>query len=120
MRSGRAWDLACRRLAGFTATAPGGRRPERFRVRMSTRSRGLGVLLVPFMRTGTSPGPAARAVPTTSRYGEVPPRGYFKLAESDTAASYAEISDQLGLPVGSIGPTRGRCLERLRVPLQAT
>ena len=28
--------------------------------------------------------------------------------------SYAEISAELGLPVGSIGPTRGRCLERLR------
>jgi RNA polymerase sigma factor (sigma-70 family) len=28
--------------------------------------------------------------------------------------SYAEISDALGMPVGSIGPTRARCLERLR------
>jgi DNA-directed RNA polymerase specialized sigma24 family protein len=28
--------------------------------------------------------------------------------------SYAEISDVLDMPVGSIGPTRGRCLERLR------
>jgi RNA polymerase sigma factor (sigma-70 family) len=29
-------------------------------------------------------------------------------------SSYAEISDALGMPVGSIGPTRARCLERLR------
>jgi RNA polymerase sigma factor (sigma-70 family) len=27
---------------------------------------------------------------------------------------YAEISLRLGIPVGSIGPTRGRCIERLR------
>ena len=29
--------------------------------------------------------------------------------------SYAEVSSALELPVGSIGPTRGRCLDRLRV-----
>jgi len=28
--------------------------------------------------------------------------------------SYAEIADRLHMPIGSIGPTRGRCLERLR------
>ena len=39
---------------------------------------------------------------------------------ADPPASYAEISDQLGLPVGSIGPTRGRCLAKLRVLLQAS
>src|SRR6478609_6902236 len=39
---------------------------------------------------------------------------------ADPPASYAEISDQLGVPVGSIGPTRGRCLARLRVLLQAS
>jgi RNA polymerase sigma factor (sigma-70 family) len=38
----------------------------------------------------------------------------------DPPASYAEISDELGLPVGSIGPTRGRCLARLRVLLEAS
>lgn len=27
---------------------------------------------------------------------------------------YAEIADELGMPVGSIGPTRGRCLDKLR------
>ncbi len=27
--------------------------------------------------------------------------------------SYKEISDVLRMPIGSIGPTRGRCLERL-------
>jgi RNA polymerase sigma factor (sigma-70 family) len=44
----------------------------------------------------------------------------LNLLMADPPASYAEISDQLGLPVGSIGPTRGRCLERLRVLLEAS
>lgn len=44
----------------------------------------------------------------------------LELLMADPPASYAEISDQLGLPVGSIGPTRGRCLERLRVLLEVS
>ena len=43
----------------------------------------------------------------------------LELLMSDPPASYAEISDELGLPIGSIGPTRGRCLARLRVLLSA-
>ena len=38
----------------------------------------------------------------------------LELLMADPPASYAEISDQLGLPIGSIGPTRSRCLARLR------
>ncbi len=33
---------------------------------------------------------------------------------TDPPISYADISARLNLPVGSIGPTRSRCLERLR------
>jgi RNA polymerase sigma factor (sigma-70 family) len=33
---------------------------------------------------------------------------------------YTVIADRLSLPVGSIGPTRGRCLDRLRVLLEAS
>jgi RNA polymerase sigma factor (sigma-70 family) len=44
----------------------------------------------------------------------------LELLMADPPPSYAEISDQLGLPVGSIGPTRGRCLEKLRVMLQTS
>ena len=33
---------------------------------------------------------------------------------ADPPVSYAEISARLGIPVGSIGPTRGRCLAKLR------
>lgn len=42
------------------------------------------------------------------------------LLMEDPPVSYAEISDELGLPVGSIGPTRARCLARLRVLLAAS
>ena len=35
-------------------------------------------------------------------------------------ASYAEVSAALEMPVGSIGPTRGRCLDRLREELART
>jgi RNA polymerase sigma factor (sigma-70 family) len=51
------------------------------------------------------------------------PRRWQRLMEllmADPPVSYAEISGELGLPVGSIGPTRGRCLARLRVLLEAS
>lgn len=44
----------------------------------------------------------------------------LELLMADPPTSYTEISDELGIPVGSIGPTRGRCLARLRVLLQAS
>jgi RNA polymerase sigma factor (sigma-70 family) len=54
---------------------------------------------------------AVAALPTRSRQ-------LLELLMADPPVSYTEISDQLGLPIGSIGPTRGRCLERLRLMLQ--
>jgi RNA polymerase sigma factor (sigma-70 family) len=33
---------------------------------------------------------------------------------ADPPVPYAEISARLAMPVGSIGPTRGRCLDRMR------
>ncbi len=45
------------------------------------------------------------------------PRQYQKLLVllmADPPVSYAEISSQLGIPIGSIGPTRALVLERLR------
>jgi RNA polymerase sigma factor (sigma-70 family) len=44
----------------------------------------------------------------------------LELLMADPPASYADISSELDLPVGSIGPTRGRCLAQLRVLLQAS
>jgi RNA polymerase sigma factor (sigma-70 family) len=34
--------------------------------------------------------------------------------------SYVELGEQLGIPAGSIGPTRARCLEKLRKVLERT
>jgi RNA polymerase sigma factor (sigma-70 family) len=35
----------------------------------------------------------------------------------EPAPSYADVSDRVGIPIGSIGPTRGRCVRRLRQEL---
>jgi RNA polymerase sigma factor (sigma-70 family) len=47
---------------------------------------------------------------------ELPPRCQQLLAMliSDPPRSYAEISATLQIPIGSIGPQRARCMERLR------
>ena len=37
----------------------------------------------------------------------------------DEPPSYEELSAALGMPIGSIGPTRGRCLEKLRALVAA-
>ena len=45
------------------------------------------------------------------------PSGYRELIvllTADPPVSYAEISARLGIPIGSIGPSRSRCLARLR------
>ncbi len=46
----------------------------------------------------------------------LPPSGQrlIALLLEDPPVSYAEISARLGIPVGSIGPTRRRCLDKLR------
>jgi RNA polymerase sigma factor (sigma-70 family) len=38
----------------------------------------------------------------------------LRLLVSDPMPSYEEIAAAMGMPVGSVGPTRARCLERLR------
>jgi DNA-directed RNA polymerase specialized sigma24 family protein len=35
-----------------------------------------------------------------------------------TTPSYDGISEQMGIPVASIGPTRARCLDKLRTMLR--
>jgi RNA polymerase sigma factor (sigma-70 family) len=37
----------------------------------------------------------------------------------DPAPAYADVARRLGVPMGSIGPTRARCFERLRAALSA-
>jgi DNA-directed RNA polymerase specialized sigma24 family protein len=38
----------------------------------------------------------------------------LRLLATDPPASYEQVSAILDMPIGSIGPTRARCLERLR------
>jgi RNA polymerase sigma factor (sigma-70 family) len=40
-------------------------------------------------------------------------RALLSMLVADPPITYQQISDQLGLPVGSIGPTRARCLRKL-------
>jgi RNA polymerase sigma factor (sigma-70 family) len=46
-------------------------------------------------------------------------RALLRLLTLDPALSYEEIGAALSMPIGSIGPTRGRALERLRRELRA-
>lgn len=59
---------------------------------------------------------AERNAALRAALAELPPRCRQLLAMlvSDPPHSYAEISATLHIPVGSIGPQRARCLERLR------
>jgi RNA polymerase sigma factor (sigma-70 family) len=41
-------------------------------------------------------------------------RQLIRILMASPPPSYAEVAAALGLPVGSIGPTRARCLQRLR------
>ena len=47
---------------------------------------------------------------------ELPPRcqQLLRVLTADPPPSYEQVSAALGMPVGSIGPTRARCLDRLR------
>jgi RNA polymerase sigma factor (sigma-70 family) len=47
-------------------------------------------------------------------------RTLLRVLLSDPAPSYAEVSETLDMPVGSIGPRRARCLDRLRVVVERT
>jgi RNA polymerase sigma factor (sigma-70 family) len=51
-----------------------------------------------------------------SAFARLPERdqALLRMLTADPAPSYEEISAALDMPVGSIGPTRARCLERLR------
>ena len=59
---------------------------------------------------------AERNAALRAAFSELPPRCQRLLAmlTSDPPSSYAEISATLQIPIGSIGPQRARCLERLR------
>lgn len=62
-----------------------------------------------------------RAAEVRAALAQLPSRHQqlMALLMADPPVSYQEISTRLGAPVGSIGPTRGRALERLRLILAA-
>jgi len=59
---------------------------------------------------------AERRAALREAFGDLPPYGQrlILLLIEDPRVPYAEISARLGIPVGSIGPTRRRCLDKLR------
>jgi RNA polymerase sigma factor (sigma-70 family) len=65
---------------------------------------------------------AERAQAVREALTHLPPQcqQLLELLMADPPVTYAEISDKLGLPVGSIGPTRKRCLAKLRILLEAS
>ena len=59
---------------------------------------------------------AERNAALRAAFAELPPRcqQLLSMLLRDPPSSYAEIHAELGIPVGSIGPQRARCLDRLR------
>jgi len=59
---------------------------------------------------------AERNAALREAFYQLPPRcqELIGLLLADPPVPYAEISSKLGIPMGSIGPTRSRCLDRLR------
>lgn len=57
-----------------------------------------------------------RAARLWRAFGELPPRcrKLLRILLAAPPPSYAEVAAAMGMPVGSIGPTRARCLRRLR------
>jgi RNA polymerase sigma factor (sigma-70 family) len=46
-------------------------------------------------------------------------RQLLRLLTTDPPLSYEEISEVVGRPIGSLGPTRSRCIERLKAAISA-
>jgi RNA polymerase sigma factor (sigma-70 family) len=59
---------------------------------------------------------AERSQVLRDAFAELPVRcrELLTLLVADPPASYREIGEQLGMPVGSVGPTQARCLAKLR------
>ena len=108
-------------LAGWLATAT---RRECSRIRRAARRpRAAGGVLdaesIPDARTPTAEQEllaAARDAALREAYTRLPPccQQLIALLTGDQPLSYAQISAQLDIPAGSIGPRRDRCLGKLR------
>ena len=79
----------------------------------------LDVESLPDQRAGTADQEllaAERHAALRAAFTQLPPNGQQLLAllTADPPTPYADISAQLGIPVGSIGPTRSRYLDKMR------
>jgi RNA polymerase sigma factor (sigma-70 family) len=79
----------------------------------------LDVESLPDQRAGTADQEllaAERHAALRAAFTQLPPNGQQLLAllTADPPMPYADISAQLGIPVGSIGPTRSRYLDKIR------
>jgi RNA polymerase sigma factor (sigma-70 family) len=63
-----------------------------------------------------------QAVVAMAALAALPPawRSLVELLTQDPPLTYEEIGADLGLPVGSIGPTRARCVRRMRAAIQSS
>jgi RNA polymerase sigma factor (sigma-70 family) len=108
-------------LAGWLATTT---RRECFRVlRAARRQQDLGHVLdvetIPDEQTGMAEHElllAERHTAVREAFDRLPApcRRLVAMLMEDPPVPYTEISARLGIPVGSIGPTRRRCLDKLR------
>jgi RNA polymerase sigma factor (sigma-70 family) len=108
-------------LPGWLATTT---RRECFRVqRVTCRHSAAGQMLdvenIPDQLTETADHElllAERDATLREAFTRLPPgcQRLLALLIADAPAPYAEVSGRLGISVGSIGPTRRRCLDRLR------
>ncbi len=108
-------------LPGWLATTT---RRECGKIRQATRR---SQVLVRALDAGQIPGQATgmaeqellaaeRHAALREAFTRLPPccQRLIALLNEDLPVPYAEISARLGIPVGSIGPTRSRCLDKLR------
>ncbi len=108
-------------LPGWLVTTT---RRECFRVlRAAQESLTAGYVLDPEILPDEQTGTAEQDLLVAERHAalrealtHLPPdcQQLIALLIKDPPLSYAEISARLGIPVGSIGSTRGRCLDKLR------
>jgi len=108
-------------LPGWIATTT---RRECVRVRSAAQGPhaavcALDVENLPDQRIGTAEQEllaAERHAALREAFSQLPPQGQrlIALLIADPPMPYADISAQLGIPVGSIGPTRSRYLDKMR------
>ena len=107
-------------LPGWLVTTT---RRECLRVLPAARGPAAGYVLDAELLPDEQAGTAEQEVLVAERHaalrealGHLPPdcQQLIAMLIEDPPVPYTEISARLGIPVGSIGPSRGRCLDRLR------